>query len=126
MSEGNDQDRLQPHSPAQQQSGENFNGMGENGTNDLGDFGNVAGGDGAAMDVNADTAGSAAGAKTGGGMEQEAPGYGSTGQHGYGDESGAMGGSTGGQQSGEQFDTEEADDDVDGAVGSSAAAGPAI
>ncbi len=48
-----DQDRLQPHSPAQQQSGENFNGIGENGTNDLGDFGNIAGG----MGLNNDTGG---------------------------------------------------------------------
>ena len=60
-----DQDRLQPHSPAQQ-SGENFNGIGENGTNDLGDFGNIAGG----MGLNNDT-GSATGQQSGEEMDPD-------------------------------------------------------
>ncbi len=123
-------DRLQPHSPAQQQSGENFNGIGENGTNDLGDFGNIAGGVGGS----ADTSGSAAGATIGGGMEQTQPGYGSTGQTGYGDQSGGMGGSTGGQQNGEEMDQDgrmvssddDDEDDLGDGVGASSAAGPAI
>jgi len=122
-------DRLQPHNPAQQQSGENFNGIGENGTNDLGDFGNIAGGVGGS----ADTAGSAAGATNGGGMEQTQPGYGSTGQSGYGDQSGGTGGSTGGQQGGAEMDesgralsSEEEEDDLGDGTGTSSAAGSAI
>jgi len=146
-----DQDRLQPHSAAQQ-SGENFNGIGEGGSNDLGDFGKVAGGmntDNGTGAGTADTAGSAAGATTGGGMEQEQPGYGSTGQQGYGDQSGAMGGSTGGQsgqmsqdgsamsqQSGEETDLdgpklfsgkgEDEDEDLGDRMSSPSAAGAAI
>jgi hypothetical protein len=101
-----DQDRLQPHSPAQQQSAEDFNGIGENGTNDLGDFGNIAGG-----------VGGSAG-ETGSG-----------GSCGMSDEGGTLG-----QQRGQQMDEDgrklfsrnEDEDDLGDGAGASSAAGSAI
>jgi hypothetical protein len=115
---------------------EDFRGIGETGTSDVGDFGNVAGGTGNNADVSGSAAGATGTGSTGGGMEQSQPGYGSTGQAGYGDQSGGMGGSTGsaetGQQSGQQMDDdgqklisdsddEDEDDLGDGADVSSAA-----
>ena len=144
-------DRHEQMMQAQDQSSD-FRGIGENGTTNLGDARNVAGGTGPGGTMS----GSAAGG-TGGGMEQEQPGYGSTGQAGYGDQSGAMGGTTGGQdgnqtggqmggmsddgsamsqQSGEEMnpdgrklfssDDEEENDDLGEGMSSASAAGTSI
>ncbi len=119
-----DQDQLQPHSPAQQQSGEDFNGMGENGTNDLGDFGNIAGG----MGTLPDTAGSAAGATSGADLQAEQTDYGSTGQ--ATDQDGAFGRQAGQQldQDGRELSDDEDDyeDDLGDGSGAAAGAGPPI
>lgn len=92
-------DRQEQMTQAQDQTSD-FRGIGENGTTNLGDAQNVAGGNGPGGTMSGSAAGGTGGAR---GMEQEQPGYGSTGQQGYGDQSGAMGGSTGGQQDGGQM-----------------------